>query len=74
MVRNFWLELDVGHRRLETGPRGVTDGFDLLVRVRERGGISNKVVRLVGRSIGGELFIDVEWPDGGHRRLVRVDR
>lgn len=74
MVRNFWIQADVGHRKMESGPRGADGGFDLLIRVRERGEVSGKVIRLTGRSIGGELFIDMEGPNGQSKRLLRVDR
>ena len=50
-VRNFWLELDVdgSKSRVETGPRSKDGGFALRIRMRDKGSIAEKVVRIEGR-------------------------
>jgi hypothetical protein len=41
-VRNFWLSLSVDGKRtkVETGPVSKSGGFDLEIRMRDRGGIT----------------------------------
>lgn len=45
-VRNFWLELSVDGRksRIETGPVRKDGGFELTVKMRQKGGIINAAV------------------------------
>lgn len=49
-VRNFWVELDVDGSKthVATGPKSSGGGFTMTVLIREKGDISNKVLKIVG--------------------------
>lgn len=65
VVRNFWLELDLdagskGRRRVASGPTGTDGGFDLTIRIREKGVVGDRPVRLIGRAVDGKCTIVAE--------------
>ena len=64
-TRNFWVEAAVEGRKtpLAGGPRSKDGGMDILLTVREDGGISD-AVRIVCRSDGEKNTIMVCGPDG----------
>lgn len=64
-TRNFWIEAEVEGRKtsLAGGPRSKDGGMDILLTVREDGGISD-AVRIVCRSNGEKNTIMVCGPDG----------
>jgi hypothetical protein len=49
-VRNFWIELDVDGRkeRVETGPVRADGGFQMTIRIRDEGSISDTVLLVEG--------------------------
>lgn len=49
-VRNFWIDLHVDGRTapIRTGPAKKDGGFQLRVRIRENGDVSEKVLSLDG--------------------------
>lgn len=57
-VRNFWIDLSVDGRdsRIKTGPVRKDDGFDMTIRMRAQGGISDTVLLISGTaSVDGAL-------------------
>ena len=64
-TRNFWINAAVDGRKtpLAGGPRSKDGGMEVLLTVREDGGISD-VVRITCRSDGGKNTIRVWGPDG----------
>jgi len=58
-VRNFWVELDVdGRSRVATGPARKDGGFDMIIKMRDDGGIA-EVAEILGRANGDDLTLRV---------------
>lgn len=49
-VRNFWIELEVDgvQTKIATGPKSRDGGFQMVIRMREKGAISDKLVTVFG--------------------------
>ena len=64
-TRNFWIdaEIDGQKTQLAGGPRSKDGGMDVLLTVREDGGISDGV-RITCRSDGKKNTVRVWGPDG----------
>jgi hypothetical protein len=64
-TRNFWINAEIDGREtpLAGGPRSKDGGMDVLLTVREDGGISDGV-RITCRSDGEKNVIRVWGPDG----------
>lgn len=61
-VLNFWISGLVDGRAtpINAGPQADDGGFNLVVLIRENGGISDKRVRLIGRATSdGRLHLEV---------------
>ncbi len=64
-VRNFWLELDVDGSRtkIATGPKSSEGGFNLVIRLREKGEISETrfyVTGTVSHDDAGERHVSIQ--------------
>jgi hypothetical protein len=59
--QNFWIDVIVGDRQtsVDMGPEDKNTGFDMVIRLRENEGISDKEVRVQGIVLGDELFVRV---------------
>lgn len=45
--RNFWIELDIdGHSRVASGPQSKDGGFDLTIKMRDKGEVSTAMIIL----------------------------
>lgn len=64
-TRNFWINAEIDGREtpMAGGPRSKDGGMDVLLTVREDGGISDGV-RITCRSDGEKNIIMVWGPDG----------
>ncbi len=64
-TRNFWINAEIDGREtpLAGGPRSKDGGMDVLLTVREDGGISDGV-RITCRSDGEKNIVRVWGPDG----------
>ena len=64
-TRNFWINAEIDGREtpLAGGPRSKDGGMDVLLTVRDDGGISDGV-RITCRSDGEKNVIRVWGPDG----------
>lgn len=64
-VRNFWIEVDAGHRSIATGPRRADEGIDVRIYVREDGSVAGPV-RISGRvGSDGTLTLEALPMEGG---------
>ena len=59
-TRNFWIDAEIDGREtpLAGGPRSKDGGMDVLLTVREDGGIS-EAVRIACRSVGAKNIVRV---------------
>ncbi len=79
-IRNFWIELEVDGRskRIETGPKTGTGGFDMVIRLRENGTTSDKYMHIRGNSYNGKLEIRATECNGKdidqNPKVIETDR
>lgn len=64
-VRNFWVEVNVDGAKSKTalGPKAKEGGFDLTVKIRENGVISDRELVVRGYEHGGELVLWARYTD-----------
>jgi hypothetical protein len=69
-VRNFWLTADIDgrHTRYASGPESADGGFDLVVKQRDSGEVT-EALSILGRNIGGKLNLIVQ--DGHGNEVFR---
>jgi hypothetical protein len=70
-VRNFWIETTVDGRKskIATGPRRKGGGFNIVVRVREKGQISNETLKIEGISDEEMNGLKITFPDGHQEHM-----
>lgn len=61
-TRNFWIELDIDGRTqtIAGGPISKDGGFDITIRVRENGSISDKKILIKGIAYDNILKVFVD--------------
>lgn len=62
-VRNFWIELFVDGKktRIATGPASKDGGFDLYIKIREKGSVSSsKNLRIRGYTRNNRIYLHSE--------------
>jgi len=74
-VRNFWIELEVDGKkeRIATGPRNSGGGFELVIKMRDRGGIATPA-RITGyATTSGKLILNL-WDQDGVQKIAQTER
>lgn len=69
VVRNFWIELEVDGKKekIATGPRHAGGGFHMVIRMREKGQISDRRIEIDGgvdTSCEGAIRLTVDEREG----------
>ena len=71
VVRNFFIEGNMGHTRIGSGPRGENGEFTVNIYIRDKGYVGQDAVHIRGVERGGQLILTVDYK--GQERL-RVER
>ena len=73
-VRNFWIELEVDGKKtpIATGPVSADGGFNIRIRMRNKGDIYEKYVYIKGSAQDGRLLLTAESAEGSF--AVKTER